>query len=644
MRTRILTHSLTALMIIGVLVQIWLNVIDTRSQVSAIRGTLGKPGLWRSANFAFGQQIADYLEFVNAHIPEDAQVVLPPAGSAPRPLTITPNMQFFLSPREVINCTDLSCYETLQIDGAAFLAFPGIPQPGSGAHHVVYLPYDETWGIYQPVEMLEQFPGKTPQETRLYALFAPTLPAMLWVLLLTIAGALMVRRITPDLAGSHSLMYGFGGGLALFSLVASAASLADAPINRSVLILISASLLGLGLLLFSWHSPKTLNQPAGAISTYRKNWKDIFWLLVFLLAGGLALALGIGHGYAATDEILLWGAKGYGVATQQNVRAITAYGTNTLPYPLHLPVMIAAFRVLFADIQHVSKLIFAGYYLALIVLLNTTLLKSGLSRLQAGLGASLFAAIPVIFEHGRLAYANLPLAFYLIAGTVLLGQSLAISHSRQAARNRWLSGLMFVAAAWTRPEGIYYVLALIVTGLLLVSRKKWVRFALPLTIPLAIYAVFWGATLALVYSGSSASQGLMGVVIRENLGGNLHLNELGYILRSAASYPFSIQSWGIFGLACLLMGVLGLVRRVRLSAGSALWLVSSLATALVTVLIYYAASYTTENDISWWVSTGLERMMFPSFGLLWVGLVTWGLQTFPHLDQATNSAGERNHL
>lgn len=613
-------------MIVSVLVQIWLNVVDTRSQLSAIRGTLGKPGLWRSANFAFGQQIAGYLEFVNTHVSEQARIILPPAGYGPRPLTITPNTQFFLSPREVINCTDLSCYETLQIAGSAFLAFPGIPQPGSSPHHVVYLPYDEAWGIYLPVDMLEQFPGTTPQATRLYALFAPILPAMLWVLLLTIGGALMVRRMIPDLAGIQSLIYGFGSGLAFFSLVASAASLVDVPLNRSVLILISASLLGLGMLLSFWQSQKTLNQPGGAKYTYRQNWTDVFWMLIFLVAGGLALALGMGHGYAATDEILLWGAKGYGVAAQQNVRPITAYGTNTLPYPLHLPAIIASFRVLFADVQHVSKLIFAGYYLALIVLLYTTFIRSGLPRLQAGLGTSLFAAIPVIIEHGRLAYANLPMAFYLITGSLLLGQSLAYEDMRLATRYRWLSGFLFVAAAWTRPEGIYYALALIFTSLLVVHRKKWLRFALPLGIPLACYAIFWSVTLALVYSGGSANDGLIGTVMRENLAGNLHLGELGYILRSAASYPFSTQSWGIFGLACLMMSVLALVRRVRLSEGSALWLASSLATALVTVLVYYAASYTTDYDISWWVSTGLERMMFPSFGLLWVGLVTWGLQ------------------
>ena len=35
--------------------------------------------------------------------------------------------------------------------------------------------------------------------------------------------------------------------------------------------------------------------------------------------------------------------------------------------------------------------------------------------------------------------------------------------------------------------------------------------------------------------------------------------------------------------------------------------------------IYYLASYDSVHDISWWVNTGLDRMLFPGLLLLWVG-------------------------
>ena len=41
--------------------------------------------------------------------------------------------------------------------------------------------------------------------------------------------------------------------------------------------------------------------------------------------------------------------------------------------------------------------------------------------------------------------------------------------------------------------------------------------------------------------------------------------------------------------------------------------------------MYYLASYDTAHDISWWVSTGLDRMLMPGLLLAWAGGVA-GLQ------------------
>jgi hypothetical protein len=35
--------------------------------------------------------------------------------------------------------------------------------------------------------------------------------------------------------------------------------------------------------------------------------------------------------------------------------------------------------------------------------------------------------------------------------------------------------------------------------------------------------------------------------------------------------------------------------------------------------VYYLTSYDTAHDISWWVDTGLDRMMLPGLLLLWIG-------------------------
>ncbi len=40
---------------------------------------------------------------------------------------------------------------------------------------------------------------------------------------------------------------------------------------------------------------------------------------------------------------------------------------------------------------------------------------------------------------------------------------------------------------------------------------------------------------------------------------------------------------------------------------------------LAIVAMYYLVSYDPNHDISWWVSTGLDRMVLPGLLLAWVG-------------------------
>ncbi|MFN2128465.1 MAG: hypothetical protein ACK2TU_11470, partial [Anaerolineales bacterium] len=41
---------------------------------------------------------------------------------------------------------------------------------------------------------------------------------------------------------------------------------------------------------------------------------------------------------------------------------------------------------------------------------------------------------------------------------------------------------------------------------------------------------------------------------------------------------------------------------------------------LMIVGMYYLTSYDLANDLSWWVTSGMNRMIFPGIILLWLGL------------------------
>jgi hypothetical protein len=79
-----------------------------------------------------------------------------------------------------------------------------------------------------------------------------------------------------------------------------------------------------------------------------------------LLTSALADAfLSVGSGCHASDELLIWDHKGYGIAQDQSIAGVMGWG-NTVHYPLHVPLLVAAFKLLFQETLPASKLAFAG--------------------------------------------------------------------------------------------------------------------------------------------------------------------------------------------------------------------------------------------------------------------------------------------
>jgi hypothetical protein len=136
---------------------------------------------------------------------------------------------------------------------------------------------------------------------------------------------------------------------------------------------------------------------------------------------------------------------------------------------------------------------------------------------------------------------------------------------------------------------------------------------------LVAYGAFWWLVKAQVYPSGVAKTGLGGAALREILSGDLHFYQAFYILRTFAVHLFRLQTWGSFGVALIVVLLLSVVViwRRRTSTGIALW--SGVLITLAILGIYYLASYDSVHDISWWVNTGLDRMLFPGLLLLWVG-------------------------
>jgi hypothetical protein len=114
--------------------------------------------------------------------------------------------------------------------------------------------------------------------------------------------------------------------------------------------------------------------------------------------------------------------------------------------------------------------------------------------------------------------------------------------------------------------------------------------------------------------------------IAHTLAGDLPLGEAAYVVRSLLVGLFSPSDWGILGYAFVLVVLLGLLyfRKGAHRRSEASWLLACGGLYIAAVIaMYILTAYDTVHDISWWVSTGLDRMALPAVILLWLGGVLW---------------------
>ena len=633
------TWLLSVVLLAGLFFQGWRLLGNVGQNLLRVRGAIGQTGLLRSANFGQNQRFANYVQFLNENIPTNARVVLPPEGGGLKVLSTTPYMQFFLAQRQVLNCTDAACLQTISRENTYFLVVGDFPGDGYSTPSRNVRMFDSEWGL-----LLQDHPSPPenasfqPGFQSLFEVFQAAAWPTAWLTLLVLAGFWFSGCLVPDVDIPSRLALGYGLALFALSIGMGLAGLAGMTINSRLVLGITVFFCIASL--WAARVSRRLRRAANASPglPVPPGRRIDLWQISFLILGGAAVLLSVGQGYHTADEIQIWGVKGYGIALTGDISTVTSWGTNTLPYPLLVPVLIAAFRSLFQETLPASKVIFSGYYLALLFLVYGFLVQIKVNRPIAGLATLLLASTPILFRHATIGFANLPMAYYLVTAVILFPGVIAALASRQAEGRIFLSGVFFAAAAWTRPEGLVlaWLGALLLLGLAYFKRpgvlplsqllrsaqdkaqgKPWRQAAL-LVAPLCGYWVFWWLVKAMAYSDQAAKSGLAMEAIQRNLAGDFHLVEAVYILRSLFTDLFSAQVWGVLGIGMLLAWALALVRPGRWRGTISPILICGLLYILAILGMYYLASYDSVHDISWWVNSGLDRMMLPGVILLWI--------------------------
>ena len=249
-----------------------------------------------------------------------------------------------------------------------------------------------------------------------------------------------------------------------------------------------------------------------------------------------------------------------------------------------------------------------------------------LQRTTAGLATLLLATAPILFQHATIGYANLPLVYALAAAIILLQRALAAAPGAAQNASFLFAGAFLALGAWTRPAGLllsWIVAALAVAWNLPAARKTGSLKPLAyLLAPLCLYTLFWLVASRLIYPPSDRNSGMYQGAITQLMSGNLHIVEAEYILSQFFRDLVSLGVWGAVGFGLLLLPWLG--RRPSGEGGdpSLFSMAAGVCCILLVLGIYQLVSYSPGRDISWWVSTGLDRMAMPGIVLLWLGVAS----------------------
>ena len=351
---------------------------------------------------------------------------------------------------------------------------------------------------------------------------------------------------------------------------------------------------------------------------HRRRRNRIVWFVLAATLAGLVGALAVLRSYSAWDGIAIWSVKGYGIAAAESIFGARQWGAFGLQYPLNLPLAIAAVRLIDGDVLPGSKIVFALFYLALVLGCYVFLLRAGLLARVAALGALLIATTPIVLDHGTNGYANLPMAAYLVLGVLYAIHGIG----EGSARLQLVSGVLFGLACWTRPEGVMVVGAVMGTLAVFFAVQRRGR-ALHLTwlTPVLIFTVPWLA-FSSVYAGEGEIVRTLKVGLSSIRMGSLHLDAFFKIVRYYGHQLLFPRLWGVLLPVWVLLLALGWLRarrwpRVTVSA----LLVATAATATMSALHFYAVSFL--GVLEEYLATSANRMFLSSAILLTLALVTY---------------------
>lgn len=486
--------------------------------------------LERSMIMYLGNDEAKYVRFLNNIIPPEASVVIPGEYDGFSSQNI---MQFYLLPRAIhshcgANQDTEACKQVLGDPSSFVLAVGDFPQsqeiPGK-----VFLSYpdanDLLRGVYIPARLVGNISVDQTayDQTRNIPLAAPFID--LGVLLaFFVLGSLYTLLILRNPGWLGILSLGIPLGMFILSWTIFITSYFNIPISLASIsveyILLAGLAIGLHFAIRK-SPPRFPTIEWQALITrerIRKNWDSGLLGLFTFLWLGLSGLISLGRAYTIFDDIANWCLKGYAMADQGSIQAGSIWGGHILAYPMNIQLSIAVFRLADGDSLPGSKALFPLLAASLLIGCYRFWRDHGASRQLAILGLLVIFSTPLFFIHSTYGMADLPLTIYLVLGVLW---SLEAQAQRKTG-HFLMAGILFAGAAWTRPEGIGYSLAMVLLlALFKLSRKGEIGWKfigasfVPLSIPITWLVLLGAQQMRADQIGHTVNSSWLAMVARQ---------------------------------------------------------------------------------------------------------------------------------
>jgi hypothetical protein len=445
--------------------------------------------------------------------------------------------------------------------------------------------------------------------------------SLLWLVdLLLLAGmwslgVFIVWVIVPGAGFFERLALGYGLGVGSLTWLLFILSWAGVPLTVPTILLAFFTLAAGSLLLRKIQGKRVSPSPTPmpSDSSWWQGKLDITgWVL--LGAFGLVLfAVSVGLSYYLWDAMAIWSIKGYGIGLESSIFAARQWGSKGIAYPLNLPIAISVFYRFDGDLLPGSKLLFPGFFIALLAGLRVYLRRLNLPVVLAWGTVFAVGTVPLLLQYSMIGYANIASAYYYALGLMWLGIGLSAGDGRRVV----VGALLLAFSIWTRLEGLeFWLIATVSLALLWGRQMRGKKQALEIVVPALVIGGSW-ALFGWFNHSATGETAVLSNALARLLHGELHPQAVYQIVRFTGYLVVKTRVYGIVVPAAVGLSLLATVfsSRARKDRLSITLLVVGLLTGLGVMFMYYLTSYDPAG-LEWWLGTGYDRMLFGAVILL----------------------------